>query len=166
MSPACRPCWTKSSSKAEKLLSFPLCLSCPVCEMEGKYYLSHRWLLWLCALIPHKCLSRCLTHSKYWVSVIINSSSGDIIHSVYLGTWHRVAQSKPSIREHWKETKCLLKHQCTLFILGVMVRMFSFILLAPAVWEALNAEPKKKKKTGFCSRRVYRAAWEMKPVGR
>lgn len=33
-----------------------------------------------------------------------------------------------------------------MFILGVMVRMFSFILLAPAVWEALNAEPKKKKK--------------------
>lgn len=26
-----------------------------------------------------------------------------------------------------------------------MVRMFSFILLAPAVWDALNAEPKKKK---------------------
>lgn len=32
-----------------------------------------------------------------------------------------------------------------MFILGVMVRMFSFILLAPAVWEALNAEPKKKR---------------------
>lgn len=35
-----------------------------------------------------------------------------------------------------------------MFILGVMVRMFSFILLAPAVWEALNAEPKKKKRLG------------------
>lgn len=43
------------------------------------------------------------------------------------------------------------------------LRMFSFILLTPAMCKALwNTEPKDWS----CNKRVYRLAWEMQPISR